>query len=84
MNHLLTSEEALVYQQTWNTYLIVTSPDKIWLRSMSFRNNSKFSRRLIEKINHSVLDGIDFDETLGSNTVTFSMHLRLLVLYVSI
>ena len=46
MHHLLTADEAVAYQQSWNAYLVITFPDKSWLRMMGLRSNSRFSTAL--------------------------------------
>ena len=61
MCHLMGAEEALAYQQSLNAYLIITSPDKSWVKSIGLRRNSKFPCRLIRRIHHSVIDWIEFD-----------------------
>lgn len=60
MKHLDESPEAIVFQQTWNAFLIATSPSKTVYKSMGFRKNSKFSNRLSTKAHHLKLDVISF------------------------
>ena len=75
MHHLLTADEAVAYQQSWNAYLVITFPDKSWLRMMGLRSNSRFSRRLIEKVHHSLIDWIDFDQVQMKQYCCFTRSL---------
>ena len=54
--HLERAADALSFQQSWQAFQIITSPDGSWLRSMGFRKNSKFPNRLIERAQHSLRD----------------------------
>ena len=72
MSHLLSAEEGITYQQSWNAYLTITSPDKSWLKSMGLRSNSKFSCRLIRRVHHSIIDWIEFDQAHVKQFCCFS------------
>jgi hypothetical protein len=61
-----TTHEALAYQQTWEAYLIATSPNRIHYKSMDFRKNSIFPNRLAAMARHVNLDLFTF----------FSIHER--------
>ncbi len=54
--HLGTSQEALDYQQTWEAFLIATSPNREYYKSMGFRKNSVFPNRLAARAHHLNLD----------------------------
>ena len=60
--HLEKAEEAICYQNTWTAYLIATSPDKSWYKSMKFRKNSFFPKRLALRAQHTRIDWLEFDE----------------------
>ena len=59
--HLLNSDEGLAFQQSWNAYLIITLPNS-WMRSLRFRSNSKFPRRLINQATHCMVEWLTFEE----------------------
>jgi hypothetical protein len=58
--HLDEAPEAESYRQTWNAYLIATSPTKCYYRSCGFRRNSVFPNRLSERAKHTYLDFLSF------------------------
>ena len=58
--HLDTAHEAIEYQQTWEAYLIATSPNRIHYKSMGFRKNSFFPNRLAARAHHMNLDLFEF------------------------
>jgi hypothetical protein len=58
--HLDISHEAIEYQQTWEAYLIATSPSKVYYKSMGFRKNSIFPNRLAARAHHLNLDLFSF------------------------
>ncbi len=58
--HLERSNEATQYQQTWTAYLAVKSPEKIWYKSMSFRENNFFLNRLTQRAVHSKNNWLSF------------------------
>jgi hypothetical protein len=59
-NHLDTASEADTYRQTLTAYFIATSPFKTYYKSMGFRINSRFPKRLAERAKHTYLDVISF------------------------
>jgi hypothetical protein len=68
MHHLLSPKEALAFQQTWSTYLIITSDEENIRKSLGFRKNSVFFRRLRKQINHFIIDWLEFDPIhIGQN-----------------
>lgn len=54
--HLEKAADALDFQQSWLAFKIAISPDKTWYRSMGFRKNSFFPRRLAERAQHTLQD----------------------------
>ena len=54
--HLEEAADAVTFQHSWQAYKIATSPDKSWYRSMGFRANSKFPKRLAERAQHTLKD----------------------------
>jgi hypothetical protein len=58
--HLDTSHEASEYQLTWEAYLIATSPNRFYYKSMGFRKNSVFLNRLAARAHHVNLDLFSF------------------------
>jgi hypothetical protein len=54
--HLEKEPEALSFQQSWKAYEIITSNDKSWYKSMGFRKNSFFPKRLSQRARHSLSD----------------------------
>ena len=62
-HHLDTAPEAIIYQQIWEEYLIATSPKREYYKSMSFRKNSIFPKRLAERANHTNIDLFSFFST---------------------
>ena len=47
VSHLMTSSEALTFQQNWNAYLLLTDVNKCWTRELGFRMNNRFYNRLV-------------------------------------
>ncbi|CAF3057532.1 unnamed protein product [Rotaria socialis] len=47
IKHLRPTSEALDYQQSWEAYVIATSTNRIYYKSMGFRKNSIFPNRLV-------------------------------------
>jgi hypothetical protein len=58
--HLDTAQEVLDFQQTWEAYLIATSPNRTYYKSMGFRKNSIFPNRLAASGHHVNLDLFTF------------------------
>jgi hypothetical protein len=61
VRHLMTSPEALAFQQGWNAYLLLTDVNKCWTRELGFRINSRFFNRLVRQVNHCLIDWSGFD-----------------------
>jgi hypothetical protein len=61
IHHLLSAEEALAYQMTWSTYLIITSEEKSLWKDSGYRKNSRFFCRLRRQVKHSLIDWLEFD-----------------------
>jgi hypothetical protein len=61
--HLLSADEALAFQQSWNTYLIITSPDPRLFGVVGLRQNSAFFNRLRLQAKSCLIDWLEFDET---------------------
>jgi len=60
--HLENSPDALVLQQTWQTYKCLSSPDKSWYRSLGFNKRSRFLKRLIERMQHLLSEWEAFED----------------------
>jgi hypothetical protein len=58
--HLDEASEVDSYRQTWNAFLIATSPTKGDYRSCGFKKNSVFPKRLSERAKHTYLDFLSF------------------------
>jgi hypothetical protein len=60
MKHLNMSPEASGYRETWEAYLIATSPDKSFYKSMGLRSNNFFMNRYVRRAYHTNLDVFSF------------------------
>ena len=58
--HLERAHEAVQCQQSWSAYLTVTSPNRMWMKSMGFRRDSFFPNRLTKRAKHSKNDWTNF------------------------
>ena len=60
--HLDTSNEASAFNETFESYMIITSPDriKLYYKSMGFRKNSRFPERLVQRAKHTYLELFNF------------------------
>jgi hypothetical protein len=58
---MLQVEEAFAFQQTWSTYLIITSDEKNNLKNLGIRKNSSFFLRLRNQVKHSIINWFEFD-----------------------
>ncbi len=67
--HFDEATEADSYRQTWNAFLITTSPTKCYYRSCGFKKNSVFPNRLSERANPTYLDFLSFKNVHKINTV---------------
>ena len=54
--HLELSTDALCFQQTWQAYKIIISPDKSWFRCMGFNKRSFFPNRLRKRVQHTLAE----------------------------
>ena len=61
VSHLMTSPEALRFQQNWNAYLLLTDVNKCWTRELGFRMNNRFYNRLDRQAKHCLMDWAAFD-----------------------
>ena len=61
VTHLMSSDEGLAFQQSWNAYLITTTPNS-WMRSLGCRGNSVFPRRLVQQATHSLVEWLTFED----------------------
>ncbi|CAF3901329.1 unnamed protein product [Rotaria sp. Silwood1] len=55
IKHLHTATEALDYQQSWEAYIIATSTNRNYYKSMGFRKNSFFLNRLAARAHHGCI-----------------------------
>ena len=55
------SDEAPAFQQSWNSYLIITTPNS-WMKILYFRCTSEFSRRLIQQATHCLVEWLTFEK----------------------
>ena len=71
--HLDTLSEASAYNETFESFMIITSParHKTYYRSMGFRCNSKFPERLAKRAKHTFIDLFNF----------FTIHEKQLLCY---
>ncbi|CAF4300227.1 unnamed protein product [Rotaria sp. Silwood2] len=60
MKHLSTAPEASGYRETWEAFLISTSPDRSVYKSMKLRKNNFFINRYIRRVHHTNLDVFSF------------------------
>ena len=60
--HLDKSTEASIFNETSEAYMIVTSPEWLYLyyKSMGLRKNTKFAERLAQTANHMYSNLFDF------------------------
>lgn len=65
--HLESAPDALSFQQSWKAYEIIKSPDTSWIKSMGFRRNSIFPKRLIERARHTLEDWRAFEPIQKEN-----------------
>jgi hypothetical protein len=56
MKHRNMSLEASGYRETWETYLISTSPDRNFYKSMSLKKDNFFINRYVQRAHHTNLD----------------------------
>ena len=74
----MSSQEALACQQAWNAYLIITSSNNNWSKSMGFRKNSVLPSRLIRQAKHCLIDWSVFDSAhIKRNPLICLIHLYL-------
>ena len=59
--HLAKAHDALAFQQSWRAFEIIKSPDKSWYKSMGFRRNSFFPKRLTERAKYTMEDWRAFE-----------------------
>ena len=60
IHHMEHAAEAISYRETWEAYLTATSPDRVFYKSMGFRKNSVFPKRLALRAHHTNLDVFSF------------------------
>ncbi|CAM4867060.1 unnamed protein product [Rotaria socialis] len=58
--HLDKSLEATSYQHTWTAFQTLNKLDKSQYKNLGFRKNSKFLKRLVERVKHSKDDWLQF------------------------
>jgi hypothetical protein len=81
--HLERAPEALSFQQSWTAYKIATSPDnEEWYRSMGFKKNEFFPKRLTERAKHTLIDWKDFKEVHKQQYEFFKSNTHYLNIFV--
>ena len=60
--HLTKAPDALSFQQSWRAFEIIKSPDISWYKTMGFRRNSFFPKRLKERAKHTMEDWRAFEQ----------------------
>ena len=71
--HLELSPDALVFQQTWQAYKIIVTPDNSWYKSMGFNRRSRFLNRLRERAQHSLIEWQSF-ENIHREQINYYMN----------
>ena len=60
IKHMMESPEGKEYRETWEAYLICSSQDKSFYKSMELRSNNRFMNRLAQRAHHTNLDLFSF------------------------
>ena len=60
-HHLMHFDEDLAFQRSWNSYLIITTPNS-WMKTLYFRCTSVFPRRLIQLATHCLVEWLMFEK----------------------
>ena len=60
-HHLMHSDEGLAFQQSWNSYLIITTPNS-WMKTLYFRWTGVLPRSLIQQATHCLVEWLMFEK----------------------
>lgn len=63
IKHLFKCSEGKEYRDTWEAYLICTTPDKTFYKSMRLRRNNFFMKRYAQWAQHINVDIFSFFST---------------------
>ena len=74
-SHLEKTPDALEYQQSWQAFRTIKSNNKEWYKTMGFRKNRRFARRLTERAQHSLHDWKEFSNTHKDQFLFFKQNI---------
>lgn len=80
--HLEKAPDALDFQQSLQAFKIVTSNDKSWYKTMGFRKNSKFPKRLAERAKHTIADWERFKEIHKDQHLFYQRDTKYLCMFI--